>query len=96
MRVLMSICNDTYEYFSKTFIGSTSNNRDGRNLLRGWIVGYLNEMQANGGVQNFAADDVSVEQGNTLDAVLINVNIQPVDSIEKIYMRIAVSVNEDR
>lgn len=95
MRVLMSICNDTYEYFSKTFIGSTSNDRDGRNLLRGWIVGYLNEMQANGGVQNFSAEDVSVEQGNTLDAVLINVNVQPVDSIEKIYMKIAVSITED-
>lgn len=95
MRVLMSFCNDTYEYFSKTFIGSTANNSDGKNLLRGWIVGYLNEMQANGGVQNFSAKDVSVEQGDMLDAVLINALIQPVDSIEKVYMKIAVSTNTE-
>lgn len=85
MRVFMSICNDTYEYFSKTFLGATSNNRDGRNILRGWLVGYINEMQANGGVQNFSSDDVIVEQGNTLDAVLIYVGLQPVDAIEKVY-----------
>lgn len=93
MRVLMQFCNDTYQYFSQTFIGATSNNEDGRSLLKGWIVQYLNEMQANGGIQNFAADDVTVQQGDTLESVLINVLIQPVDSIEKIYMSVTVTVS---
>ena len=49
-------------------------------------------MQANGGIQNFVADDVEVLPGNSIDSVLINVAIQPVDSIEKIYMSVTVSV----
>ena len=93
MRVLMQFCNDVYEYFSNYFIGKVDNNDAGRNLLKGWIVGYLNDMQANNGIQNFDAEDVSVEPGNSIDAVLVNVGIQPVDSIEKIYMAVTVSVN---
>lgn len=93
MRVIMQFCNDTYEYFSKYFIGKVDNNDQGRALLRKWIIGYLNEMQANNGVQNFNADDVSVEQGNTVDSVLINAAIQPVDAIEKVYVLVTVTPN---
>lgn len=93
MRVMMQFCNDTYQYFATSFIGKVDNNDAGRNLLKGWIVGYLNEMQANNGIQNFTAEDVEVLPGNAVDAVLINVAIQPVDSIEKIYMTVTVSVN---
>ena len=95
MRVLNQFCNDVYRQFSLYYIGKTNNNDDGRNLLKGWIVGYLNEMQANGGVQNFVPDDVEVLAGNEIDAVVVNVAIQPVDSIEKIYMTVNVSVNSD-
>ena len=93
MRVLMQFCNDVYEHFSNYFIGKVDNNEVGRNLLKGWIVGYLNEMQANNGIQNFDTEYVSVEPGNSIDAVLVKVYIQPVDSIEKIYMAVTVSVN---
>jgi hypothetical protein len=93
MRVLNQFCNDVYEHFSNYFIGKVDNNDAGRNLLRGWIIGYLNEMQANNGVKNFAADDVSVAAGNSIDSVVIDVAIQPVDAIEKIYMTVTVSAN---
>lgn len=93
MRVLNQFCNDVYAYFSNYFIGKVDNDDTGRNLLKGWIVGYLNEMQANGGVQNFVADDVTVQAGGAIDAVLVTVWIQPVDSIEKIYMTVTVAVN---
>ena len=62
-------------------------------LLKAWIVGYLNEMQANNGIQNFEADDVAVSPGNSGDSVVIDVALQPVDSIEKIYMTVTVSAN---
>ena len=92
MRVLNQICNDVYKYCSLYIIGKVDNNDTGRNLLKGWIVGYLNEMQANNGIQNFAAEDVTVEPGNTIDAILVTIGIQPVDSIEKIYVTVNVSV----
>lgn len=95
MRVLMQFCNDVYEHFSNYFIGKVDNNEVGRNLLKGWIVGYLNEMMANNGIRDFTAEDVTVEAGNSVDSVLINVAIRPVDSIEKIYMSVTVSVTVD-
>ena len=92
MRVLNQLCNDIYRYFSLNFIGKVDNNAAGRSLLRGWIVGYLQEMQANNGIQNFTADDVTVEQGSTVDAVVINIVIAPVDAVEKVYVSVTVSV----
>lgn len=92
MRVIMQLCNDTYEHFANHYIGKVDNNDTGRSLLRGWMVGYLNEMQANGGIQNFTAEDVEVLAGDSIDSVLISIAIQPVDSIEKIYMSVTVSV----
>lgn len=95
MRVLNQFCNDVYKQFSLYYIGKTDNNDTGRNLLKAWIVGYLNEMQANSGVQNFSPDDVTVKPGNTVDSVVIDVAVQPVDSVEKIYISVAVSVNTE-
>lgn len=92
MRVLMQVCNDVYKQFSLYFIGKVDNNDRGRDLMKGWIVGYLNEMQANNGIQNFTADDVTVRPGNTIDSVIVDIALQPVDSIEKIYVTVTVSV----
>lgn len=95
MRVVDQICNDIYEQFSRSYIGKLDNNADGRGLMKGWIVGYLNEIQANNGIQNFTAADVTVEQGQTLDSVVVTVAIQPVDSVEKIYMTVTVSITQE-
>lgn len=48
-----------------------------------------------GGIQNFVADDVSVQAGNSVDSVWWMWPSSPVDSIEKIYMTVAVSVNAE-
>ncbi len=86
IRIVDSFANDTYQNFSKNYIGKTQNNETGRDLLKAWICGYLNEMQANGGIQSFTSDDVLVEAGEALNSVVIHVAIQPVVAIEKIYI----------
>ena len=55
----------------------------------------MSEMQANNGIQGFEPDDVAVYPGNTVDAVQIDVALQPVDAIEKIYISVAVSANTE-
>ena len=95
MRVLMQLCNDVYRHFSLYYIGKIDNNETGRSLLKGWLVGYLNDMYANGGVQNFTAEDVTVSAGNSVDAVVIEIWVHPVDSVEKIYINVSVSVNTE-
>lgn len=91
IRVLWSIANDIYQTFSRFYIGKIDNTEQGRNLLKGEIVAYLNEMQANGGIQNFSQGDVVIQAGNDADAVAIQVGVQPVDSVEKIYMTVTVA-----
>ncbi len=86
IRILDTIANDVYKNFSQNYIGKISNNAAGRDLLKAWIVGYLNEIQANGGIQNFVADDVVVEAGEAINAVVITLAIQPVAAVEKIYI----------
>ncbi|MDF2885803.1 MAG: Phage tail sheath protein [Lacrimispora sp.] len=86
IRTLDSIANDIYKNFSQNYIGKIQNNADGRGLLKAWIVGYLNEIQANGGIQNFVADDVVISAGDAINAVVITLAIQPVAAVEKIYI----------
>lgn len=91
MRLCNQIANDIYAQFSANFIGVVNNNEIGRSRFKSVIVGYLLSIQANQGIQNFDADDVVVMQGNDIDAVVVNLAIQPVDAIEKIYMTIEVA-----
>lgn len=93
MRVIMQFCNDCYRNFAQNFIGKVDNNEEGRSLLRAWCIGYLNDMMANNGIQNFTADDVEVLPGNAIDAVVINVWLQPTDSVERIYVTVTVDAN---
>ena len=93
MRVLNQFCNDVYREFSLYYIGKVDNTEAGRNLLKGWITGYFNEMQANGGIRDFSPDDVTVRQGEERDSVVVHTMLQPVDSIEKIYITVTVTAN---
>lgn len=91
MRLCSTIANDIYAQFSANFIGVVNNNEQGRSRFKGAIVGYLLDIQANQGIQNFDPADVEVLPGSDIDAILINIAIQAVDSVEKIYMTIEVS-----
>ena len=68
-----------------------NNNEAGRMQFKSAIVGYLLDIQANSGIQNFDAEDVTVEAGEAIDAIVVNLAIQPVDSVEKIYVTISVN-----
>ena len=91
MRLCNTIANDIYKQFSENFIGVVNNNADGRSLFKSSIVGYLMDIQASQGIQNFEAEDVTVEAGSDIDAIVVSIAIQPVDSVEKIYVQIELS-----
>ena len=91
MRLCNTIANDVYAQFSNNFIGVVNNNAAGRAQFQSAIVGYLLDIQANQGIQNFTAEDVEVLPGTDSDAILVNIALQVVDSVEKIYMTIEVS-----
>ena len=91
IRLLNTIATDIYQQFSDGYIGVVNNNEQGRMMFKSAIVGYLLTIQANQGIQNFEAEDVTVKAGEDIDAIVVNLAIQPVDSVEKIYVTITVN-----
>lgn len=91
MRLCNTIANDVYQQFSDGYIGVVNNNDAGRAMFQSAIVGYLLDIQANNGIQNFEPEDVEVLPGDDIDAIVVNIVIQAVDSVEKIYLTIEVN-----
>lgn len=92
VRVLDAAANDIKRIFSQNYIGKINNNADGRNLLKGEVISYLDNLQGLGAIQNFdSQSDIEVLPGDDVDSVLIRVGLQPVDSPEKIYVNITVN-----
>lgn len=88
IRTIDGINNDIVAIFESNFIGKVNNNADGRSILRSYIIDYFNELQLLSAIQNFNPQDVVVLAGANTDSVVINCHIQPVDSVEKIYITV--------
>lgn len=88
VRTLDGINNDIIEIFESNYIGKVNNNADGRSVLRSTLIDYFKELQRLAAIQQFTADDVTVTSGTDLEAVVIDCFIQPVDSVEKMYITV--------
>ena len=91
MRLLNQLANWCAAEFAANYIGVISNTESGRALYKAAVVGYLLNVQANDGIKNFSSDDVQVYPGEEPDAVILAIQIQPVDATEKIYITIQVA-----
>jgi len=92
IRVLDSINNDFRRTFEAYYIGKVDNNEDGRSLFRSQCNTYLSTLQGMKAIQNFdPQNDVTVSAGSEPDSVYAEVHVQPVDAIEKIYMKVSVN-----
>lgn len=91
VRTIDNIANDVAKIFEANYVGKVNNSEDGRLLLKAALVDYFVTLQNMGAVQNFETDDVAVVAGSDTDAVEITCNIQPVDSVEKIYITVNLS-----
>lgn len=91
IRTLDNVANDITSIFEGNYVGKVSNNEDGRSILKAALIDYFNTIQNMGAVQDFETDDVVVVAGIDSDAVVVTVAIQPVDSVEKIYMTVNLS-----
>lgn len=90
MRTLDEICINTTQVFESSFLGKVGNNDNGRTLFKANRVAYLKDLQAKNIIQNFAPEDLEILPGEDSDAVVMNLNVQPVDAMEKLYVTITV------
>jgi hypothetical protein len=91
MRVLDGIDGDISTVWESNFNGKISNTVDGRSRFRAMLIEYFNTIQNMAAIQNFVADDVVISAGEDTDAVVATVAVQPVDSMEKLYMTVNLS-----
>lgn len=87
MRVVMTSGNDINTQFALYYKGLEDNTDQGRMNLKSALVKYLNEMQANRGIQDFDGEtDVTVLPGQAKNAVLVNATLFAVGSTDFIYV----------
>lgn len=91
LRTLDNIRNDITTIYESSYIGKINNDANGRNLLKASLAEYFAELQNMAAVQNFDPADITVEAGVDSDAVVVTATIQPVDSVEKIYITVNLS-----
>lgn len=74
--------------FEKMYIGKVDNTETGRDILKGQLVANCVTLQDISAIQNFVADDIEIEMGNSKSSVRVNMYIQPVDCMKKLYMTV--------
>jgi hypothetical protein len=91
IRVLDGVNTDIKRIFESFYIGSIDNNEDGRNLFKNEVNNYMNTLQGINAIQNFDSQtDVVVLEGVESDGVYAEVGLQPVRSMQKLYMKVRV------
>ena len=90
IRVLDQIANDIAVLFGKKYIGKVPNDGAGRVSLWNDIVKHHEELQAIRAIENFSADDVTVEPGDSKKAVVVTDYVTPVNAMEQLYMTVYV------
>ena len=90
IRTLDEICTNTAQTFESSFLGKVSNNETGRSIFKANRIGYLNDLQNQNMIQNFDNADLTIEQGEDKDSVLMNLYVTPVDAMEKLYVNLVV------
>lgn len=90
LRVLDDVANSSKKTFEDNYIGKVNNNTDGRELFKADRIVYFDRLQGMGAIENFVPDDITIVQGETKDSVLLDVKVQPVDAMEKLYMTVVV------
>lgn len=91
VRTIMQICNDLYTGYVNSYIGKVNVNPNGIKLVKGYAVNYLNQIQSNEGIKNFDGEkDVTVKEYE-IDSMIMGLYIQPVDSLEKLYIEMSIA-----
>lgn len=87
VRCFDEIGNQVKLIFARSYSGKVDNDKIGRNLYKSELIQLLENLQGISAVTNVdGPSDITVYAGEAIDAVVAELAIQPVDSMEKLYM----------
>lgn len=84
IRTLFYICQAITSLGSR-YKGVMPNNEDGRAQLKAAVLELFRELEQKGVLRDVAPEDITVEAGKLIDAVVIDYAIKPVDVMETFY-----------
>lgn len=92
IRCLDEIGNSVALTFNRNYAGKVDNNSTGRNQYKTELISLMDTMVGINAIQNFdGASDITVLPGEAVDAIVVDLAVQPVDSMEKLYLTVNVN-----
>lgn len=91
IRVLDRIAIDTAQLFNERYLGKVPNDQDGRISLWNDIGAHRLELQRIRAIENYNKDALTVEQGNSKKAVVVNEVVTPTVAMSQLYITTTVA-----
>lgn len=91
IRTLDSIATQTAALFNNGYVGKIKNNKGGRTAFWSALVDIHKALEKKGAIEDFSADDLTVETGEEKGSVIINDAVIVTETMEKLYMTVIVA-----
>lgn len=92
IRCLDEIANTAMLVFNRNYCGKVSNDTIGRSQYKAELIHQIDTLVGIRAIDNFdGPSDITVLPGEDVDSVVVDMTIQPVDSMEKLYMTVNVN-----
>ncbi|SJP64414.1 Phage tail sheath protein [Clostridioides difficile] len=91
VRVLDQIANDIATLFNTKYLGEVPNDKSGRISFWNDVVKHHEQLQNIRAIEDFKADDVSVEPGSDKKTVVVSDAVKVISAMSKLYMTVSVS-----
>lgn len=88
VRTACGIREDIGTVWDSNIKGKYNNNEEGLSIFKSALVEYFADLERRGAIQNFSADDITVEAGTAINAVVVTVAVQLVGSMEIAYITV--------
>lgn len=91
IRVIDSTANDIARIFNDYYLGKMQNDNLGRDIFKSELINYFRTLQAIRAIDNFDPDDIYVQKGTEKGDVVVDVQIEPIASMDKLYMKCVIA-----
>ena len=91
VRTAYGIREDIANVWNSSIKGRYDNNANGRSIFKSALVQYFTELESRGAIQNFDAEQVTVDPGTAINAVVVKAAVQLVGSMEIAYITVYLS-----
>lgn len=90
IRTLDGIASDVATIFARNYTGKVTNSDTGRNLFKADLLKLGDEYQRIDAIEGFDTADVVVNPGTEKRDIEVEMQVKPLDSMEKLYMVVSV------